>query len=158
MVARIVKEHGFSEVAASAVLDEALVFMHLAANNPGSGLGPSPLVDIGWHTFILYTREYTDYCQAAFGRYLHHSPFNAEEQATIARPVADTVKFMAEHGITYDADLWRIRTAECTDGESACKTGECTADPDTALVMADCTGDCDNGGYGGGSACRGQCS
>ncbi len=35
---------------------------------------PSKAVDEAWHEMILMTREYTEFCQRAFGRYLHHLP------------------------------------------------------------------------------------
>jgi len=35
---------------------------------------PSQAVDTAWHEFILYTRDYTAFCQRAFGHYLHHVP------------------------------------------------------------------------------------
>ena len=35
---------------------------------------PSKAVDEAWHEMILMTREYTWFCQQAFGHYLHHSP------------------------------------------------------------------------------------
>ena len=35
---------------------------------------PSQVVDALWHAFILDTRAYQRFCQAAFGHFLHHSP------------------------------------------------------------------------------------
>lgn len=35
---------------------------------------PSQIADDLWHEFILYTRHYQDFCQHAFGRFLHHTP------------------------------------------------------------------------------------
>ncbi|MDQ3581815.1 MAG: hypothetical protein M3495_09475 [Pseudomonadota bacterium] len=35
---------------------------------------PSQIVDEAWHEFILCTREYAEFCQRAFGRFLHHTP------------------------------------------------------------------------------------
>jgi len=35
---------------------------------------PSQLVDDLWHEFILYTRNYQQFCQQAFGRFFHHTP------------------------------------------------------------------------------------
>ena len=35
---------------------------------------PSQAVDDLWHEFILYTKSYDDFCQKAFGRFLHHTP------------------------------------------------------------------------------------
>jgi hypothetical protein len=35
---------------------------------------PSQVVDDLWHEFILYTRAYADFCDKAFGGFLHHTP------------------------------------------------------------------------------------
>jgi hypothetical protein len=34
----------------------------------------SPQVDEVWHAFILFTREYAEFCQDTFGMFLHHVP------------------------------------------------------------------------------------
>src|SRR5262245_45645941 len=35
---------------------------------------PSKVADDLWHEFILFTREYKAFCEAAFGNFLHHTP------------------------------------------------------------------------------------
>ena len=35
---------------------------------------PSRVVDDLWHEFILYTRNYQQFCNKAFGGYMHHTP------------------------------------------------------------------------------------
>ena len=35
---------------------------------------PSQAADELWHEFILYTQAYNDFCQRAFGQFLHHTP------------------------------------------------------------------------------------
>ena len=35
---------------------------------------PSQVADDLWHEFILYTRNYEQFCRGAFGRFLHHTP------------------------------------------------------------------------------------
>lgn len=35
---------------------------------------PDPIVDIVWHTHILFTQKYHDDCKKIFGHYLHHQP------------------------------------------------------------------------------------
>ena len=35
---------------------------------------PSRVVDAAWHEFILHTRGYAQWCDAAFGTLLHHTP------------------------------------------------------------------------------------
>jgi hypothetical protein len=34
-------------------------------------------VDEAWHQFVLFTREYVEFCHRFFGQYLHHHPSNA---------------------------------------------------------------------------------
>ncbi|TQV71108.1 hypothetical protein FLL45_22540 [Aliikangiella marina] len=38
---------------------------------------PSRVVDLAWHEFILFTKQYNSFCQNAFGRFLHHTPTEA---------------------------------------------------------------------------------
>jgi hypothetical protein len=41
----------------------------------GEVLGiPSRLVDEAWHAFTFDSPAYTDFCERAFGEYLHHTP------------------------------------------------------------------------------------
>lgn len=35
---------------------------------------PSQVTDDLWHEFILYTRNYDEFCRRAFGRFMHHTP------------------------------------------------------------------------------------
>lgn len=46
---------------------------HLAAKREFVSM-PSQVTDDLWHEFILYTRNYDDFCQRAFGRFMHHTP------------------------------------------------------------------------------------
>ncbi len=40
---------------------------------------PSKVVDIFWHTHILFTQKYFQDCDAVFGHYLHHEPVLQDE-------------------------------------------------------------------------------
>ena len=46
-------------------------------NKKGMIAMPSRIVDDAWHEFILCTRAYEDYCDQAFGRFIHHTPNEA---------------------------------------------------------------------------------
>ncbi len=46
---------------------------------------PSQVVDDAWHEFILFTRSYGQFCQKAFGRFLHHTPAEAMTRPTLAQ-------------------------------------------------------------------------
>lgn len=45
---------------------------------------PSQAVDDAWHEFILFTRQYDQFCHRAFGRFLHHTPAEAMSSPTQA--------------------------------------------------------------------------
>jgi hypothetical protein len=47
---------------------------------------PSRVVDDAWHEFILMTRAYTEFCEKAFGKYLHHTP-----NVLAPEPIAPTI-------------------------------------------------------------------
>lgn len=54
-------------------------------------------IDLMWHTFILFTQDYFDFCETYFGGYIHHQPKPwAEKQAWRARLAADPEKAMEE--------------------------------------------------------------
>ncbi len=46
---------------------------------------PSHVVDDAWHEFILSTRFYTQFCNKALGRFLHHTPTEAMSSPTYAQ-------------------------------------------------------------------------
>jgi hypothetical protein len=53
-------------------------WFRILARHPKTRLSmPSPIVDELWHELLLHTRDYTSFCNAAFGRYLHHEPESA---------------------------------------------------------------------------------
>ncbi|GIF09939.1 glycine-rich domain-containing protein [Actinoplanes siamensis] len=80
LVRRIAAEH--PELAPdmpARIMDQALAFLGATATTT-QPIGPSELVDIGWHTFILYTVDYARFCDDVAGRFIHHVP-NEDETA-----------------------------------------------------------------------------
>lgn len=45
---------------------------------------PSQVADDAWHAMILHTRHYQEFCNKAFGRFLHHTPAEAMTTQTMA--------------------------------------------------------------------------
>lgn len=37
-------------------------------------------IDDMWHTFLLFTKEYTSFCEENFGEFIHHQPNIDEEE------------------------------------------------------------------------------
>ncbi|GAA3467389.1 hypothetical protein [Nonomuraea roseola] len=74
LVARILADHpAFDDAYARRVMTQALAFLMACGANPGARLAPSPQVDVGWHTFILFTHDYTRFCHQVAGRMIHHA-------------------------------------------------------------------------------------
>ncbi|WP_199774384.1 glycine-rich domain-containing protein [Pseudoalteromonas sp. T1lg76] len=46
---------------------------------------PSQVVDVAWHEFILFTRNYQQFCKKALGRFLHHTPSEAMRTKVVAQ-------------------------------------------------------------------------
>lgn len=64
------------------VLEGLRTWFLLLAANPGTRCGmPSKAVDTAWHEFILLTKNYADFCDKAFGRFVHHEPHTGDAKA-----------------------------------------------------------------------------
>jgi hypothetical protein len=110
------------------IADQALAFLAACAvaTEP---LGPSDAVDIGWHTFILYTREYAAFCDRVAGRFIHHLPDDSgsddagpdDDQHRV--PLARAVTAIRVAGYAVDGDLWGIdaTTGKCTQCHAGCE-------------------------------------
>lgn len=121
----IAKTHDVTRAYAGRLLDQALAFVHFAAQDPSGAYSPSPEVDKAWDALVVHTMIYTRWCQDTFGRYIHHTPVADPDNPppTIGgRPLhrpAETAKLMQEAGYRVDRDLWP------DDAEATSKAG-CT--------------------------------
>lgn len=84
-------------------------YLTLCALDPDKGYAMAGPVDGLWHTFLLFTRLYTSFCEQTAGEYLHHAPGDIENvnelerfeteyanlwndyQATFGEPPPDTI-------------------------------------------------------------------
>lgn len=133
LVERISKAKGISIDLATLALDNTLIFLRGIAEHPGVALSPSKLVDEGWHQFILFTRNYADYCLALAGRFIHHRPTTEGSRNPQANSPHATYEFLQKHGLAPDRCVW-LDSAQ----------------------WGTCDGGCDGGG-GGGDSCDGGC-
>lgn len=86
VVRRYAKDHGTSLEEAEEVFREVLKWLYLnyrnAVDGPeDSGLTMTPeleKIDWMWHTFLLFTLDYADFCERCFGMFLHHVPDESE--------------------------------------------------------------------------------
>ena len=74
-----------TEVQLDLVFDALREYFHLCRKAGKQLLSmPSQVVDVAWHEFILFTRNYQSFCRSALGRFLHHTPAEAMATPTIA--------------------------------------------------------------------------
>ncbi|MDI3326604.1 hypothetical protein QKW35_19680 [Pontibacterium granulatum] len=68
------------------VLDGLRDYFHVC-NTAGKRMVsmPSQAVDVAWHEFILFTKNYQQFCSKALGRFLHHTPAEAMSSPTMAQ-------------------------------------------------------------------------
>ncbi|MFC9971659.1 glycine-rich domain-containing protein [Spirillospora sp. NPDC127200] len=119
LVDRICEEHNVPERFAERVMVQALGFLQACALNPGAGLAPSETVDIGWHAFILHTREYAEFCQRVAGRFVHHAPNENGAAVQEAEAISATVAAMRTAGIDVDPQLWEP-SSKCSQCYAGC--------------------------------------
>jgi hypothetical protein len=107
------------------IMDQALAFLAACAVST-EPLGPSDLVDIGWHTFILYTHDYAEFCGHLAGRFIHHEPDEGYSGGGPASgvPLRNAVAAIKAAGYTVDEALWRSAKADCSSSKcTQCHAG-----------------------------------
>jgi hypothetical protein len=71
-------------------VDEAILefrrYMALELFEDGLTLFSKP-VDTVWHTFLLFTRLYMEFCNTIFGYYIHHDPWLETKSAAARKPL-----------------------------------------------------------------------
>src|SRR3989344_4875125 len=71
VVARLQRELNITEEEANLLFDDTQRFLYLTATYPGTW-SPPKQVDKGWHEFLMFTRDYAEFCQRYFGHFIHH--------------------------------------------------------------------------------------
>lgn len=104
---RLVLDYECDEARAARILDQSLAFLAACANAERP-LAPSPEVDLGWHTFLLYTKEYAAFCERVAGRFIHHMPDDDPAAPLAAEPPSVTAGAIGALGFKVDLELWAV--------------------------------------------------
>jgi hypothetical protein len=46
------------------------------------------VIDLMWHTFLLFSKDYSEFCETHFGFLLHHFPLSRADKAQLAEELA----------------------------------------------------------------------
>ena len=134
LTGRIVTDHDeIDRATAERIMDQALAFLGTCAVSTAP-LSPAELVDIGWHTFILHTKDYREFCDRIAGRFIDHVPTDDNDQdrqmcngcqddngggkAHRALSASLTAWAVAEAGYAVDAPMWESggNCSQCHNG------------------------------------------
>jgi hypothetical protein len=107
---RYAKEHDASLAEAEELFREMLKWLYLAYRSTTDAEGSAGCamtaeiakIDHMWHSFLLFTHDYADFCLRYFGFFLHHIPQDdAEDERSLD---ADLVRRQLEwqFGLIYD--------------------------------------------------------
>ena len=87
-------------------------FMIVCAVKPGYKVTSDP-IDQMWHTFLLFTKDYKNFCEENLGMFINHEPF---ERAT-PEAYLETRAFAQEFFGHLDEELWYPNAkGDCSSG------------------------------------------
>lgn len=75
---RFVMDHGGTIEEAAARFLALKQFLAVCAIKPGIKISSAEIDDM-WHTFLLFTAPYRDFCHSYLGRFVDHEPFEAAQ-------------------------------------------------------------------------------
>jgi hypothetical protein len=74
LIRRIARDHCLDPLSAHTCFKQMLEYLYKAATTPGKIPGPNVAADKAWHTFLLYSKDYREFCQGMFGFFIDHQP------------------------------------------------------------------------------------
>jgi len=90
VIRRYAKEHGATPQEAAELFRETLKWLYLcgraadAPDAPALAVHPEiEKIDWMWHTFLLFTRDYAEFCERYLGTFIHHQPNDEEGEGTV---------------------------------------------------------------------------
>jgi hypothetical protein len=110
VVRRYAREHQVSLQVSAEIFGEMLKYLylsHCASMNEPENFGcvvsaEIEKIDWMWHTFLLFTQDYAEFCDRHFGVFLHHVPNDEEGVSSMQDPKARRAMIERQFGFVYD--------------------------------------------------------
>lgn len=100
-----IKQYNWSDNYVDNVIFEYIRFLNL--RNLDEKLSPSDDIDKVWHTHILNTKLYYEYCQTNFNKFIHHDLNDADDQQARKIRLDNSIKKYNEiYGPIKYPDVW----------------------------------------------------
>lgn len=116
---------GLTHAEAEELFMDVKRFLYLCAVEPGPK-APTPKIDDGWHEFMMYSKEYREFCLRTLGQNIDHFPNSYlrpnENQKGLVRTTRDMAKVVFDDlGKNWDVPQGSVESP-CT----ACGNSDCT--------------------------------
>lgn len=86
---------------------------------------PSPIVDEVWHSFILFTKNYHDFCSRFLGGYMHHSPHTSHTPTTVKRKGVKNFVHAYHQVFGEIPAIWNLRAVPNDCSADMCGADQC---------------------------------
>ncbi|MEX2090715.1 MAG: hypothetical protein WD989_01110 [Candidatus Paceibacterota bacterium] len=128
VIGRFAKVNKVSREEAEEIFRELMKFLYVCSYIPASS-PPSAIVDEMWHTFIMFTADYFQFCVDYVGRFLHHQP--TDKPYIGNRP--DMLEVATEAFGPVEEKYWyhltKTRPGQARDCDNNYCSENCQADP-----------------------------
>ena len=74
LVERFKDKLRLSQESAQQLFDDVKRFLFVCGTQRSDGGSPTEKIDLGWHEFLLYSRDYREFCLDMFGHFIEHAP------------------------------------------------------------------------------------
>ena len=116
-------ELGITHEEARILFEDVKQFPALCVSTP-QPLVPTKALDRGWHVFILFTKDYVQFCKDYCGRYVHHQPEDPFAEVKDYKSVLRT-RELAELVFGSLSSNWLSKDVKTCQGKE-CSENDCT--------------------------------
>lgn len=134
IIEKFCSEYGFEQELAKEYFIEVKKFLYLCSNTTEK-LAPSAEIDKIWHTFILFTKEYRQYCIHFLGKFIDHVP---EVKKDTAPPkenyLLNTITIYESVFGELNNEVWQVPFKDEAEEDESNRGSDCN----------NCNSDCNN--------------
>lgn len=95
VVDKISKDLGMSLLEAKIIFSDVKMFLWMSAMAKQNTV-PPPLVDEAWYSFILFTKDYAEFCARFFEQFIHHLPHRPRDPIIGPEEIKPTIDLILD--------------------------------------------------------------